>query len=748
MKSFAVALLAATTSASILGGSKSIGLKGGYGASAGYGAAAGYGGYTKVDYVPHTKVVQPAKSAEAASKGYGSDYSKKTTTDWDAWGRDQDLAIDESYGRTNAKSYRAESYDEWDNQDDDQWGGQGWGRDYDYSGKSSKEYDASADAQKGKKLATDVASWDGAAQTAGYDNDAWAKQAYGKDYDNRWGKSYDSVEARNYANEHYAREVRADDDQWAEDRDGVYKGDYDQYGRAASAQKSTGHSLDRSAASKGQGSNYWAGTANDWDAWGRDQDFHEKVSYDDTWAKSYAAESYDEWDNRDADKWGGQAWGKDKDIYGASSYGRKASSKKVTNDKYGKAYGAGGHGHGYGKGYGAQYGTASSTWAGASAAETASQAGYDNDSWAKQAYGQDQDARWGKSYDSVSARSYDNKKYARWLQADDDQWAEDYDSRIEGDANQYGKAASIWTKQQGKGWAKGPIGGHADAASRAGAAHYDDMTGSDWDAYGRDQDLEVDESYEQTWAKSYDAESYDEWDNLDKDKWGGQAWGRDLDIIGASSYGARASAGDKDKKAYGGQYGAGYGYAQSYGKGYGHSAHGAVGAKGGWGGKGVAAGYGKGGYGYQGGAAYGAVSQQKAYGGKSSAADYQASAGAAAAVSGTDADAWAKQAYGSDYDSRWGKSYDFVNANEYDDEQYARKVRADDDQWAEDYDVWSVRDTNAYGAAASKETAQPKVTKTTYSPVVSHKSYGYGRGYGGYGATGGYGAGYGSGYKW
>merc|ERR1711934_1156961 len=30
-----------------------------------------------------------------------------------------------------------------------------------------------------------------------------------------------------------------------------------------------------------------------------------RVSYDDTWAKSYAAESYDEWDNRDADKWGG-----------------------------------------------------------------------------------------------------------------------------------------------------------------------------------------------------------------------------------------------------------------------------------------------------------------------------------------------------------------------------------------------------------------------------------------------------------
>jgi hypothetical protein len=88
-----------------------------------------------------------------------------------------------------------------------------------------------------------------------------------------------------------------------------------------------------------------------------------------------------------------------------------------------------------------------------------------------------------------------------------------------------------------------------------------------------------------------------------------------------------------------------------------------------------------------------------------------------------------------------------VNANEYDDEQYARKVRADDDQWAEDYDVWSARDYTNYAKAASKEVAQPKVTATTYTPHVTHNSYGYGKGYGataGYGATGaGYGTGYG-----
>merc|ERR1712037_1035520 len=124
-----------------------------------------------------------------------------------------------------------------------------------------------------------------------------------------------------------------------------------------------------------------------------------------------------------------------------------------------------------------------------------------------------------------------------------------------------------------------------------------------------------------------------------------------------------------------------------------------------------------------------------AYGGKASAHDVQASAGQKASAGAYDADAWAKQAYGSDYDSRWGKSYDFVNANEYDDEQYARKVRADDDQWAEDWDVWSKKDADAYGKAASAHRSQPKITKTTYTPHVSYGGYGYG----GYGVYGGHG---------
>ena len=79
------------------------------------------------------------------------------------------------------------------------------------------------------------------------------------------------------------------------------------------------------AASQSGAAGYGASSASDWDAWGRDQDLSIKESYGNTQAKSYAAESYDEWDNKDDDKWGAQAWGKDRDVYGASSYGRAAS---------------------------------------------------------------------------------------------------------------------------------------------------------------------------------------------------------------------------------------------------------------------------------------------------------------------------------------------------------------------------------------------------------------------------------------
>ena len=74
-------------------------------------------------YVPEYQVEQGDKHQAASQAGYGA-YGARSNSDWDAWGRDQDLSIDESYGRTNAKSYRAESYDEWDNADDDKYGAQ------------------------------------------------------------------------------------------------------------------------------------------------------------------------------------------------------------------------------------------------------------------------------------------------------------------------------------------------------------------------------------------------------------------------------------------------------------------------------------------------------------------------------------------------------------------------------------------------------------------------------------------------
>ena len=183
MKSFTFALLAAAVSAS-----ESVGYGlGGYGGYGGYGSSKGYGGYAKVDYVPHTQVVQKQARAEAASKGYGQDYTKKHTTDWDAYGRDQDLAIDESYGNTSAKSYRAESYDEWDNEDKDDHGAQAWGRDQDKFGASSQEYDASRDDydKAGQAYAAQAAGHYGKAKGYGH---AAHGHVIGHGHGKGWGK--------------------------------------------------------------------------------------------------------------------------------------------------------------------------------------------------------------------------------------------------------------------------------------------------------------------------------------------------------------------------------------------------------------------------------------------------------------------------------------------------------------------------------------------------------------------------------
>ena len=475
----------------------------------------------------------------------------------------------------------------------------------------------------------------------GYDDDAWAQQAYGTDTDGRWGKSYDNVDAKSYDMEEYARKVQADDDQWAEDYDQWMDKDTRGYGNAASA----GHSVSPSSqgyygyapvkghvghgwgnggyagaqggayggayggyggygksfstpavtknagASKAYGAGYNGSAGSDWDAWGRDQDLRVSESYDQVHAKSYNAESYDEWDNADDDKWGAQSWGRDQDKYGASSW--KGNQSKQNEGKP-KA---------------------------ASTEFDAEKAAYDNDSWAKQAYGSDYDSRWGKSYDNVGAKSYNAKHYSKEMWADDDQWAEDKDKYTHGDAYSKNYGASKASQSKGKGWGKGPQAYNGASASKNG--QYWGKASSDWDSWGRDQDYGMDMSYDDTQAKSYQAESYDEWDNSDSDKWGAQAWGRDQDVYGSSSLKKAASkaptASESDK----------------------------------------------------------------------------------AAKSGYDNDSWAKQAYGVDSDSRWGKSYDAVGAKSYRNRNYAEKVRADDDQWAEDYDTFEKDDVDGYGQGAS-----------------------------------------------
>merc|ERR1712060_368835 len=213
----------------------------------------------------------------------------------------------------------------------------------------------------------------------------------------------------------------------------------------------------------------------------------------------------DEWDNDDSDKWGAQSWGRDRDVYGASSL-KKGASKNPT---------------------------ASSSW-------KAAKSGYDNDSWAKQAYGTDTDSRYGKSYDAVGAKSYRNRQYREKIRADDDQWAEDYDTWGKGDVDGYGNGASKSAATAGgKGW--GSNSGAYKGASAAQGTSKTYKIDSDWDAWGRDQDYLHEQSYKATDAKAYNAESYDEWDNEDDDNWGAQSWGVDQDKYAASSEDKKAS---------------------------------------------------------------------------------------------------------------------------------------------------------------------------------------------------------------
>jgi len=605
-----------------------------------------------------------------------------------AWGKDRDYASASKYGQ-------AASYNDWNGYNQ---GAQGsYGRAYgqgsgdscywcDRSGRYICETGTCSTCEDDSSAAS--ASY--GSRRSGYDNDEWAKQACGSDYDSRYGESYDSVDAKSYDNTWYAKEVQADDDQWAEDYDGCRSAYGGGYGYKGS---------DNNSAYAAGGGAFGVSGGNKWDAWSRDQDYKEKISYDQTRAKAYKAQSYDQWHNEDNDKYGAQAWGKDRDCMGASTYGRRASASDYDRASGAGYYGAAdrddyGHGKGYGYGgYGydkdAEYKSAgyaardadrsaSASWGSASA-------GYDNDEWAKQGSGSDYDSRFGKSFDSVSARSYENETFARDLQVDDDMWAEDYDDYYSKQAAGYGKAGS-YCDESGCYYVR-PT--YESGAAKAGASGAYGRQGQGWDAYNRDQDLSVQESYDMTWAKSYDAESYDEWNNQDQDKWGCQSWGKDRDGRNQAAWGNAASDANA-RDYYGSQYGAAYDN-DGYGKGYG---------------------YGGKGYGYD---------NQYAQGGayaNGMESDNSASASYGAARAGYDNDEWAKLAHSSDYDSRYGKSYDFVNAKSYDNEEYARKVRADDDQWAEDFDRRGAWGGSQWGAASSQQTYQP-AQKTYSKPAYS-----------------------------
>lgn len=119
---------------------------------------------------------------------------------------------------------------------------------------------------------------------------------------------------------------------------------------------------------------------------------------------------------------------------------------------------------------------------------------------------------------------------------------------------------------------------------------------------------------------------------------------------------------------------------------------------------------------------YGKDTHTSAYG-NVSGSHKAASDDHSAAVSGHDNDEHATQSYGQDTDFAWGKSYDSIKANSYDDEQYERSTFADDDYWAEDYDDWSSADADEYGEAASEEKSEDdKVTVTVSKGKIDGKN--------------------------
>jgi len=248
-------------------------------------------------------------------------------------------------------------------------------------------------------------------------------------------------------------------------------------------------------------------------------------------------------------------------VWGANSYNNRASIHG----------GYPGHTYGNGNGFSASYDNG------------ALNGDYTKAAWAKQGLGEDNEGRYGKSYDAVTASSVDKQAYGRVLDANDNQWAQKY---------------GVWNNDNGK--FRGYVASEEDADVAASLGYGQATLGGQkkgWDTWGRDQKLNIDESFDNIWSKNYDAESYDEWDNRRDNKWGAQAWGRDYAGNGAGSFDNGASIG-----GYGGP---GHAYGDNLGA---------------------------------------ASSSWLASGGR------------------YNNDAWAKQGYGQDANTRWGKSYDSVNA--------------------------------------------------------------------------------------
>ena len=78
-----------------------------------------------------------------------------------------------------------------------------------------------------------------------------------------------------------------------------------------------------------------------------------------------------------------------------------------------------------------------------------------------------------------------------------------------------------------------------------------------------------------------------------------------------------------------------------------------------------------------------------------------ASASSSKAIAGEDADEWSQKAHSSDVDGRKGKSYDFIEAVEFQDEQYVKKLVSKSTEKAEEGTLADDKSAGAQAASAS-----------------------------------------------